>query len=82
MMTITPDSAESHKMAEQIRTDEKPGFWTDWRWHLKHAIRDIPTVERLLGIRFDEQERAAMEEPLLKFPLSVSPYYLSSQNCR
>lgn len=77
MMTISPDSAESKKMAEQIRTDEKPGFWTDWRWHLKHAIRDIPTVERLLGIQFDDEERAAMEETILKFPLSVTPYYLS-----
>jgi lysine 2,3-aminomutase len=51
--------------------------WRDWRWQLKHAIRDIATVETLLGFRFDQQERSQLELTLKRFPLSITPYYLS-----
>ncbi|HMM05059.1 MAG TPA: lysine 2,3-aminomutase [Clostridiales bacterium] len=51
--------------------------WTDWHWQQKHRIRDIDTFERLLGIRFGPQERAKLDETIKKFPLSITPYYLS-----
>ncbi|MEZ4357243.1 MAG: lysine 2,3-aminomutase [Eubacteriales bacterium] len=51
--------------------------WTDWRWQLKHSIKDIDTFEKLLGIKFDSDERKKLEETLEKFPLSITPYYLS-----
>jgi lysine 2,3-aminomutase len=54
--------------------DEK---WTDWHWQLKHRIRDIDTFEKLLGIKFDPEERARLNETIGKFPLSITPYYLS-----
>jgi lysine 2,3-aminomutase len=51
--------------------------WRDWRWQLKHSINDISTVETLLGFRFDKQERSQLELTLKRFPLSITPYYLS-----
>lgn len=51
--------------------------WSDWKWQLKHSVRDIPTFEKLLGIRFDDAERKLLEETIAKFPLSITPYYLS-----
>lgn len=51
--------------------------WTDWEWQLKHSIRDITTFEKLLDIRFEPEERSKLEETLEKFPLSITPYYLS-----
>jgi lysine 2,3-aminomutase len=51
--------------------------WNDWKWQVNHAIRDIPTFEKLLGIRFDAEERQGLEETIRKFPMSITPYYLS-----
>jgi len=44
---------------------------------VKHAIKDIPTFERLLGIRFSAEERRDLEQTIRQFPLSITPYYLS-----
>ncbi|MBR9976069.1 MAG: lysine 2,3-aminomutase [Bacteroidetes bacterium] len=51
--------------------------WKDWQWQLRHAIRDISTFEYLLGVEFTRDERRKLQETLDKFPLSVTPYYLS-----
>jgi lysine 2,3-aminomutase len=54
-----------------------PEFWKDWRWQLRHAIRDIATVEQVLGIRFNREERGELQKTIDKFPLNITPYYLS-----
>jgi len=71
-------SANQQEIAEKI-TDESVTLskWKDWRWQLKHSIRDIASVETLLDIRFDPNERKKLELTLKKFPLSITPYYLS-----
>jgi len=51
--------------------------WKDWRWQLKHSIQDIDTVEELLGIRFGDKEKKTLQMTLERFPLSITPYYLS-----
>ncbi len=59
--------------------DEKATLqqWRDWKWQLKHAVRDLETFERLLGVSFPATEREKIEKTLEKFPLSITPYYLS-----
>lgn len=52
-------------------------FWKDWRWQLRHAIRDITTIEQVLGIRFHREEREQLQETINTFPLNITPYYLS-----
>ena len=51
--------------------------WTDWRWQIRHSVRSIGTFERVLDIRLEDDERAALEQTLKTFPLCVTPYYLS-----
>ena len=51
--------------------------WRDWKWQLKHSIQDIEKVESLLGIEFNKEQRSKLEKTLEKFPLSITPYYLS-----
>ncbi len=51
--------------------------WKDWRWQLRHSINTIETFETLTGIRFSADEKAEYEKVLAKFPLSITPYYLS-----
>jgi len=58
-------------------SENPPQFWRDWRWQLRHAIRDISTVEQVLGIRFQREEREQLQKTIDTFPLNITPYYLS-----
>ncbi|MGE4586637.1 MAG: lysine 2,3-aminomutase [Mangrovibacterium sp.] len=64
-------------IANKINTNSTLSNWKDWKWQLKHAITSIETFEHLTGIRFSNEERKQLEETVNKFPLSVTPYYLS-----
>ena len=44
---------------------------------MRYCVRDIPTFERLLGVNFEGKERRDLEMTVAKFPLAVTPYYLS-----
>ncbi len=64
-------------IAEKIDPDTQISQWKDWQWQIKHAIKDIPKFERLLGIKFSKEERSRLEETTSKFPFCITPYYLS-----
>ncbi|MBU0483931.1 MAG: lysine 2,3-aminomutase [Proteobacteria bacterium] len=51
--------------------------WNDWRWQLKHCIKDLDTFETLLNIELPEQLRKNFRAIIEKFPMSITPYYLS-----
>lgn len=51
--------------------------WRDWKWQVKHSIRDVAKVERLLGVQFDAEYRQALSKVVAKFPISITPYYFS-----
>lgn len=74
-------SANQQQLAETIDSpDVTLSNWKDWRWQLKHSIQDIDTVEELLGTRFDAKEKKKLQLTLERFPLSITPYYLSLVN--
>ncbi len=64
-------------VARRISADAGRGQWTDWRWHLRNSVRDVATIEKLLGIELDPAARRSMETTTSRFPMSVTPYYLS-----
>jgi lysine 2,3-aminomutase len=68
---------KQQEIAERIDSSVVLANWKDWRWQLKHAIRDISTMEKLLGIEIDSEQKKQLETTVQKFPLSVTPYYLS-----
>ncbi len=73
-------SKKQQAIAERVGPDFTHSHWNDWRWHVKHAVRDIETLQKVLNVRFPEQEAQRMQETLAKFPLSATPYYLSLIN--
>ncbi|MBU4034491.1 MAG: lysine 2,3-aminomutase [Proteobacteria bacterium] len=78
---MTIYSANQQNIAQIITTETVDlANWRDWRWQLRHAIKKVSTVESVLGIRFEEEERVQLELTLEKFPLSITPYYLSLIN--
>jgi len=38
---------KQHEIAEKIDEDANISNWKDWKWQLKHSIKDISTFERL-----------------------------------
>ena len=49
--------------------------WRDWRWQLRHSVRSLEALERLLPLTDDE--RRGCVETREAFRLGISPYYLS-----
>ena len=64
-------------LVRQLDPEARDSDWLDWRWQCIHSIRDIDTFECLTGIRFDANERQQLDETISRFPLSITPYYLS-----
>ena len=65
------------EIAKKIESGSNDSNWKNWRWQLKHVIRSIDQFEKLTGIAFSQKERYELERTFRKFPLSVTPYYLS-----
>ncbi len=49
--------------------------WRDWRWQLRHSVRSLDELQRLIPLTDDE--RRGCEETKDVFRLGISPYYLS-----
>lgn len=51
--------------------------WQDWKWQLKHTIKTVETVEKVLGIKFSPEDRGKYQQTIATFPMAITPYYLS-----
>ena len=49
--------------------------WNDYHWQLRHAVRDIVTLKKIMPI--DASEEAALERCLTRFKMAITPYYAS-----
>ncbi len=50
-------------------------LWNDWRWHFRHRITSIDQLGKFILITPEEQTQLRLVTT--KYPLSVTPYYLS-----
>jgi lysine 2,3-aminomutase len=73
-------SPKQQQIAGKIESEPALSNWKDWKWQLRHSVRDIGTFERLLGIRLPAELKEQCTQTLEKFPLAVTPYYLSLIN--
>jgi lysine 2,3-aminomutase len=53
-----------------------PKDWWDWKWHIRHIIRDADTLGDLIKIT-DEEYQAIRLARQNKIPFGITPYYLS-----
>lgn len=65
------------KNIHRINWEEKYPHWKDWKWQIRHTVRDIETIEELLDIKIDNQHKKHIERTIEKFPMAITPYYLS-----
>ncbi len=60
-----------------IDEDIPHSHWKDWKWQVKHTVKSLDSFEALLGISLPEEKRAEFMATTGKFPMSITPYYLS-----
>ena len=65
------------KILKKIEVESDISKWKDWKWQVKNAVRSIESFEHLTGIKFSAEERKSLKITQDKFPLSITPYYLS-----
>lgn len=64
-------------IAVKIDEESDISYWKDWRWQLRNSIKSLEQFEYLTGIKFKEKEAQELRRTFSKFPLSITPYYLS-----
>jgi lysine 2,3-aminomutase len=74
---MTPLNARQKAFVQGLDEKGPSSRWHDWKWHIRHSIRDVKTFEKLLGITFTDDQRIAYEATAEQFPISITPYYLS-----
>jgi len=53
-------------------------FWNDWKWHFRNRITSIEQLVQFIPLSAEEQ--AQLRLVTMRYPLSVTPYYLSLIN--
>lgn len=74
------DSARARLFRKKYYPDITRFEWFDWHWQLRHAIRDVQTLSRMLVL--SDNERQAMMHHAGSLPVSITPYYASLLNYR
>ncbi|MCL1886145.1 MAG: KamA family radical SAM protein [Dehalococcoidia bacterium] len=52
--------------------------WNDWHWHFRNRITTVEGLSKYA--RLSAKERAEMRLVNIKYPLAITPYYLSLMN--
>jgi len=53
-------------------------FWNDWKWHFRNRITTIERLSQFIPMSFEE--KAQLETVARRYPLAITPYYLSLIN--
>jgi len=53
-------------------------IWNDWKWHFRDRITSVEQLAQFIPILIEEQ--AQLRLVTMRYPLSVTPYYLSLIN--
>jgi len=68
-------SSRSQACRRRFFPDATENEWNNWRWQLRHRIRDVQVLSRIL--RLSESELGAMTRYTRPLPLAITPYYAS-----
>ncbi len=65
------------QIAGRIDRTSSKSNWKDWKWQIKHRVQSLEVLQRLLDIKLSKAHLAKLKKTIAKFPLSITPYYLS-----
>jgi lysine 2,3-aminomutase len=70
-----PQSERSRAFRRRFFPNASATDWNDWRWQLRHRIRDLAGLARI--IRLSDDERTAVANHAGPLPVGITPYYAS-----
>jgi lysine 2,3-aminomutase len=70
-----PQSERSRAFRRRFFPHATATEWNDWRWQLRHRIRDLAGLARL--IRLSAEEHSAVARHTGPLPVGITPYYAS-----
>lgn len=65
----------THQFRRTFYPEATDKEWGDWRWQLRHSIRDLDGMARVLDLSDDE--RSALVKNRNTLPSRITPYYAS-----
>jgi lysine 2,3-aminomutase len=68
-------ASQSRRFQQRFFPDATPAQWNDWRWQVRHRIRDLAELERIVPLTDDE--RGVIEQIGGRLPVGITPYYAS-----
>ncbi len=71
LLVLPAPSAAARALFPEVSAAE----WNDWRWQLRHSVRSLAQLEKVVPLTADEREGCLQTAAL--FRLGISPYYLS-----
>ena len=58
--------------------DVPDSLWKDWKWHFRNRITNINQLDQFIPL--SSEEKAQLRLVTMRYPLSITPYYLSLIN--
>lgn len=65
----------ARRFRERFFPEASEAEWNDWRWQMRHRIKTLADIERILVLSDDERQAIARHHGPL--PVGVNPYYAS-----
>ena len=72
-MSTFPLDPRVRSFRDRFYPEADDAQWSDWRWQLRHRIRDLAGAERIF--RLTDGEREAIRRRTGMLPLGITPYY-------
>jgi len=69
------EPSQSRRFQQRFFPDATPAQWNDWRWQVRHRIRDLAELDRIVPLTDDE--RGVIEQIGGRLPVGITPYYAS-----
>ena len=70
---ISERSRDIRDLAFPDATDEQ---WNDWKWQLRHRVKDVEGLSRILALSDDERD--TVNQLGGQLPVGITPYYAST----
>jgi lysine 2,3-aminomutase len=70
-----PIGERAERFRARFFPQASPRDWNDWRWQLRHRLRDRAALERI--VELSEEELKAIERIGGRLPVGITPYYAS-----
>lgn len=70
-----PESETSRAFRKRFYPGATRDDWADWGWQVRHRVRDLEALSRLIKLSPDEADAVARHRGSL--PIGITPYYAS-----